>query len=41
MGKIAGKFVIILNVNRVLSIDEMATLGQVGGTKPEVAMLPA
>ena len=41
MGKIAGKFVIILNVNQVLSIDEMAMLGQVGGTKPDVAMLPA
>ena len=42
MGKIGGKFVIILNVNRVLSIDEMATLGQVGGAaKPEVAMLSA
>ena len=41
MGKIAGKFVIILNVNRVLSIDEMAMLGQVGGTKSEVAMSPA
>lgn len=41
MGKIAGQFVIILNVNRVLSIDEMATLGQAVGTKPEAAMLPA
>ena len=41
MGKIAGKFVIILNANRVLSIDEMAVLGQVGGAEPEVAMLPA
>ncbi len=40
MGKISGKFVIILNVNRVLSIDEMAMLGQAGGAKPEVAMLP-
>ncbi|HEU0188926.1 MAG TPA: chemotaxis protein CheW [Gallionella sp.] len=40
MGKIAGKFVIILNVNQVLSIDEMAMLGQVGGAEPEVVMLP-
>ncbi|TXT25083.1 MAG: purine-binding chemotaxis protein CheW [Gallionellaceae bacterium] len=40
MGKIAGKFVIILNVNRVLSIDEMAMLGQAGGAKQEAAMLP-
>lgn len=31
MGKINGKFVIILNVNHVLSIDEMAMLSQVGG----------
>lgn len=36
MGKINGKFVIILAVNHVLSIDEMAMLGQVGGTEPEV-----
>ncbi|MBI5659644.1 MAG: chemotaxis protein CheW [Nitrosomonadales bacterium] len=40
MGKIAGRFVIILDVNRVLSIDEMAMLGQAGGAKPEAAMLP-
>jgi purine-binding chemotaxis protein CheW len=31
MGKVAGKFVIILNVQRVLSVDEMAQLTQVGG----------
>ena len=30
MGKIEGKFVVILDVNHVLSIDEMAMLGQVG-----------
>ncbi len=34
MGKINGKFVIILAVNHVLSIDEMATLGQVGDAMP-------
>lgn len=31
MGKVSGKFVIILNVQRVLSVDEMAQLTQVGG----------
>lgn len=35
MGKINGKFVIILAVNHVLSIDEMAMLGQTGSTEPE------
>ncbi len=40
MGKINGKFVIILDVNHVLSIDEMAMLGQTGGAEPEAAMLP-
>lgn len=34
MGKINGKFVIILSVNHVLSIDEMATLGQVSDAAP-------
>ena len=37
MGKINGKFVIILAVNYVLSIDEMALLGQMGGAEPELA----
>lgn len=31
MGKVENKFVIILDVNRVLSIDEMAQLSNVGG----------
>jgi purine-binding chemotaxis protein CheW len=35
MGKIAGKFVVILDVSHVLSIDEMAMLGQVGGAEKE------
>jgi purine-binding chemotaxis protein CheW len=35
MGKINGKFVIILAVNQVLSIDEMAMLGQAGSVQPE------
>ncbi len=38
MGKIAGKFVIILDVNRVLSVDEMAALG--GGAGNVVPALP-
>jgi len=41
MGKIAGKFVIILDVNHVLSIDEMAMLGQASGVEPEMMALPA
>lgn len=35
MGKINGKFVIILAVNHVLSIDEMAVLAQAGGVDTE------
>jgi purine-binding chemotaxis protein CheW len=31
MGKIDGKFVIILQVNKVLSVDELAMVSQVGG----------
>ncbi len=31
MGKVAGRFVIILNVQRVLSVDEMAQLALAGG----------
>jgi purine-binding chemotaxis protein CheW len=31
MGKVSGKFVIILNVQRVLSVEEMAQLSHVGG----------
>ena len=29
MGKVAGKFVILLNIGRVLSVDEIALLAQV------------
>jgi len=36
MGKVAGKFVIILNVNKVLSVDELSMLGQATGTQPAV-----
>ncbi|MBS4096616.1 MAG: purine-binding chemotaxis protein CheW [Sulfuricella sp.] len=32
MGKVAGKFVILLGVDKVLSIDEMVTLSQAGET---------
>jgi purine-binding chemotaxis protein CheW len=31
MGKVAGKFVILLDIQRVLSVDEMATLASVSG----------
>ena len=31
MGKVAGKFVIILNIVKVLSVDEIAMLAKVGG----------
>ena len=39
MGKIAGKFVVILAVDKVLSIEEMALLGQASTATPEA--LPA
>jgi len=35
MGKVAGKFVIILNANKVLSVDELSMLGQAAGTMPD------
>jgi purine-binding chemotaxis protein CheW len=35
MGKVAGKFVIILQIDRVLSVDEMAMLANVSGANPE------
>jgi purine-binding chemotaxis protein CheW len=31
MGKVAGKFVILLDIQKVLSVDEMAVLADVGG----------
>jgi len=34
MGKVAGKFVIILNANKVLSVDELSMLGEAAGTVP-------
>jgi len=38
MGKVNGKFVILLNVNRVLSVDEIAAMAQVSEV---AALLPA
>jgi purine-binding chemotaxis protein CheW len=35
MGKVNNRFVIILNIDRVLSVDEMAMLANVGQTNPE------
>jgi purine-binding chemotaxis protein CheW len=35
MGKVAGKFVIILQIDRVLSVDEMALLANVAEANPE------
>ena len=37
MGKVEGKFVIILNVNHVLSLDEMSTLAGVGTESTAIA----
>lgn len=34
MGKVAGKFVIILDANKVLSVDELSMLGQATGVLP-------
>lgn len=36
MGKIAGRFVIILDVDKVLSIEEMALIGQTGNILPSL-----
>ncbi len=35
MGKVSGKFVIILQIDRVLSVDEMAVLANVAAANPE------
>ncbi len=37
MGKVGGKFVIILNADRVLSVDEMVMLTQAAGSSESVA----
>jgi purine-binding chemotaxis protein CheW len=36
MGKVAGKFVILLDANKVLSVDELSMLGHAAGTSPAV-----
>jgi purine-binding chemotaxis protein CheW len=39
MGKVAGKFVIILNADKVLSVDELSVLGQAaetGSSEPSI-----
>jgi purine-binding chemotaxis protein CheW len=36
MGKVAGKFVILLDANKVLSVDELSMLGYAAGTSPAV-----
>lgn len=41
MGKVASKFVIILNVNRVLSVDELATLAGVPDAESVAGQLQA
>jgi purine-binding chemotaxis protein CheW len=37
MGKVTGKFVILLNASRVLSVDEMASLVAIGGSESVAA----
>ncbi|NTV94596.1 MAG: purine-binding chemotaxis protein CheW [Thiobacillus sp.] len=39
MGKVNDKFVIILNIDRVLSVEEMAMLTEMGGGSAETAAL--
>jgi purine-binding chemotaxis protein CheW len=41
MGKVAGKFVIILNVDKVLSVDEMAEISRIGGSDISLAAVAA
>lgn len=41
MGKLDGKFVIILNVNKVLSLDDLALLGQMAGQESMDVMTAA
>ena len=40
MGKIAGKFVIILDIQKVLSVDEIATLATVGDNNSKTKEAP-
>ncbi len=41
MGKVDGRFVIILNVNRVLSMSDLAMIGHAAGAAQDVAVLEA
>ena len=41
MGKVDGKFVIILNANAVLSLDDLALLGQMAGQEDAAALAAA
>lgn len=36
MGKVAGKFIILLDIMRVLSVDDIAMLKQVSGSSPAI-----
>jgi purine-binding chemotaxis protein CheW len=39
MGKVAGKFVIILNADKVLSVEELSMLGHAAETMPADTMV--
>ena len=41
MGKVAGKFVIILNADKVLSVDELSMLGDAAGSLPAEQVMAA
>lgn len=41
MGKVAGKFVIILDASRVLSVNELSLLGESAGTATSAQLEPA
>jgi len=40
MGKVAGKFVILLDIQKVLSVDEIASLATVAERRTNEAALP-
>ena len=41
MGKIGDKFVILLDIGKVLSVEELAMLGEAGSVQVPVAQLAA
>jgi purine-binding chemotaxis protein CheW len=41
MGKLGEKFVILLDIGKVLSVEELAMLGEAGGAQAPVAQLAA